>query len=132
MLRPPHPHEVVLVLASEEDLYEVLAIGGEVVADGSAPPGSEGEILALPLILDDVERDLECLDAGGARRESDGQSGQLARHGHVALHVCGRDGEGVGVVVEAPVRRLVSGEEGPDIHVEGEELVYGVVVFEAV
>ena len=44
----------------------------------------------------------------------------------------GRDGEGVGEIVETAIRRLVTGQKRPEIHVEREQVVDGVVVLQAV
>ena len=47
---------------------QVLAVDRKVVADRDAAAGSERQVLALPIVLQDVQRDLERLE----RSDSDG------------------------------------------------------------
>ena len=68
LLRPSHAHQVVLVLPAQPDLEQVLSIHREIVSHRDAAPRSEGEVFTLPLILHDVQRDLEGLHPGSHGR----------------------------------------------------------------
>ena len=65
-------------------------------------------------------------------RQARGEPRDLARDGEVSLHVRGRDGQGIGEVVEAAVRGFIARQLRPDIDVELQEIADRVVVFRAV
>ncbi len=62
LLGPPHAHEVVLPVGAQTHTDQILAVDGEVEGHRDAPARPERQVLALPLVLNDVERDLERLD----------------------------------------------------------------------
>ena len=62
LLRPSHALEVILILPLETNLDEVLAVDRKVVANRHAAARSERQIFALPIVLDHVQRNLECLN----------------------------------------------------------------------
>ena len=70
LLWPPHAFEVVLILALQANLDEVLAVDREVVRNRDAAARAKRQILALPVVLEHVDRDLECLDARARRRQT--------------------------------------------------------------
>ena len=76
LLRPSHSLQVILVLALQADLDEILPVHGEVVGNGDTASRSERQILALPIVLKHVNRDLERFDARARRR----QPGCRTRH----------------------------------------------------
>ena len=79
-----------------------------------------------------MQRDLECREPRGGRRQGDGQTCHLPGHRQIALETRPRDRQDVRVVVEATVCRLVTRQELLHVHVEPEQVVHGVVVFDAV
>jgi len=91
VLGPAHAFEVILILALEADAELVVAGGGEDAADGDAATGAEGEILALAVVLHDVERDLEGFDRRAIGRQADGEARSLAGDGEVTFDVRGGD-----------------------------------------
>ena len=135
LLRPAHAHDVVLVLPAEAHLQEVLAVDGEVVPHGEAAPRAERQVLALPLVLHDVQRNLERLDARRHRGQAGREPRHLPRDRQVAFQVRPRDREHAREVVEAAVGRLVAGQQRPHVEavrVDGEQVAQGVGVLRAV
>ena len=65
LLRPPHAYEVVLILPLQTNLDQVLAVDREVVRDGHAAARSERQVFALPIVLHDMQRNLEASDSPG-------------------------------------------------------------------
>ena len=132
LLRPSHAHQVVLILPTQLDLEQVLPIHRKIVPHCDAAARSEREVLGLPLILNHMQRDLEGLHPGSHGWQARSQARHLARHRHVSLHVRGRDRERVGEIVEAAIRGLVTRQERLHVHLEREQVVDRVVVFQAV
>ena len=89
LLWPPHAFEVVLILALQSNLDEVLALHGEVVRNRNAAARAKREILALPVVLEHVDRDVECLDARARRRQSGCGARDLSRDREIALEMRG-------------------------------------------
>ena len=131
-LRPPHPHQVVLVLPPQPHPDQVVAVDGEGVGNRHATARAEREVLALPSILHDVDRHLERVHPRCRRRQAGREARDVTGHRQVALEVRPRDGQDVGEVVEAAVGRLVAGQERLDVDVQREEIADGVVVLGAV
>ncbi len=131
-LRPSHPFQVILILALQTNLKEILAIDREVVMDGQAAARSERQVFVLPVLLQDMQRDLESVHFRLSWRQARREPRDLARDGEVSLHVRGRDGQGIGKVVEAAVRGFIARQLRPDIDVELQEIADRVVVFRAV
>ena len=52
LLRPPHAHDVVLILPAQTNLYEIRAVGGKIIVNRDAAARAERQILALPVVLD--------------------------------------------------------------------------------
>ena len=135
LLRPAHAHDVVLVLPAEPHADDVFAVDGEVVRHGDAAARAEGQVLALAVVLHDVQGNLERLEAGRGRRQARGEPRDLARDRQVALQVDARDREHVGEVVEAAVGGLVARQQRPDVEaarVERDQVAQRVGVLRAV
>ena len=132
LLRPAHAHDVVLVLPPQPDLDLVLAVDREGVVRGDATPRSKRQVLALTIVLHDVQRNVERREAGRARRQSDGETRHLARRRQVPLHVRGGNRERIREVVEGSIRRLVARQQSRDVDVEAEQIANGVVVLGAI
>ena len=135
LLRPAHAHDVVLVLPAELHPDDVFAVDREVVANCHAAARAERQILALAVVLHDVQRNLERLDPGRGRRQAGCEPRRLPRYREVAFQMDSGDGEDVGEVVEAAVRRLVTRQQR--LHVEAarvqcDQVTQGVAVFRAV
>ena len=81
LLRPAHAHDVVLVLPAEPHPDDVLAVDRKVVAHRDAAARSKRQILALAVVLHDVQRNLERLDPGRGRRQARCQPRRLPRNG---------------------------------------------------
>ena len=86
----------------------------------------------MTLVLHHVQRHLEGFHTRSGRREPSRKTSHIPRQGHVPLQVRGRDREGVGEIVETSIRRLVTRQKRPDVHVEHQQLVDSVVVLQAV
>src|SRR5205085_10640544 len=71
LLGPSHPLDVVLVLPLQADLDEVLAASWKVVRNCGAAARSERQVLALPIVLHDEERNLESLETRTHGRKTD-------------------------------------------------------------
>src|SRR5262249_3914730 len=69
-LRPTHAFEVILILALETNLDQVLAIDWKVMMNRDSAARAERQIFALPVILYHVQRDLEGLEARTSRRKA--------------------------------------------------------------
>ena len=132
LLRPPHALEVILILPLETNLDEVLAVDGKVVANRDAAARSERQIFALPVVLQHVQRDLECLESRTGGRKARREPRDLTRHRHVSLQVGRRNREDIREVVETAVRCLVPGQQRLHIEVEREQVANRVVVFRAI
>src|SRR5262245_29152703 len=102
------------------------------MTNGDAATGSEWQVLALPVVLQHVQRDLECLDLWTGWRKTGGQARDLTGHRHVSLEMGRRNRERIREVVKAPVRRLVPREQRLDVEVEREQVANGVVIFRAI
>ncbi len=63
-MRLAHSDDVVVELALELDLEEVLAIDREFIGDGRAAARAERQVLAHPLVLHHVALDFEDVDHG--------------------------------------------------------------------
>ena len=127
-----HAEDVVLPVGPQLDLDEVLAVDREVVGNGHAAPRAEGQVLALAVVLQQQQGHVERLERGRGRRQAHREAADGARRRQVALELRGRDGQHVGVVVEAGVRRLVAGQQRRHVEIEGEEVANGVAVLGAV
>ena len=79
LLRPSHALDVVLILPLEPDFDQVLAVGRKVVANRETAARSERQILALPIVLHHVQRDLEGLERGRLGRQTRRQPRDLTR-----------------------------------------------------
>ena len=132
LLRPAHAHDVVLILPAETDFDEVLAVDRKVVANGDAAARSERQIFALPIVLHDVQRNLEGLERRNRGRKTRREPRDLTRHRQVAFQMRRRNREHVGEVVEAAVRGFVARQERLHIEVEREQVADRVVVFGAI
>ncbi len=89
LLRPSHTHQVVLILAPKLDLDRVLAIDGHVVPDRNAAARSDRQVLALEIVLHDVQWNLVCREHRCRWRQSGRQPRDLPRDRQIALEVCG-------------------------------------------
>src|SRR5215470_275506 len=88
LLRPPHTHDVVLILPSQADLDHVLAINRKVIANRHATTRSERQVFALEVLLNDMQRDLESLNGRDGRRQADGEARDLAADREIPFEVC--------------------------------------------
>ena len=129
LLRPAHPHDVVLVLPPQAHLEQIFPVDREIVAHGDAAPRSKRQVLALPVVLYDMERDRIRRESRVCRRHPDGEPRHLTGHRQVALEMRCRDGEHVRDVVETSIGRVVARQERPDVDVHGQEVANRVVVF---
>ena len=123
---------VVLPVGPQLDLDQVLAVDREVVGNRHPAPGAEGQVLALAVVLQQQQRHVERLERGRGRRQAHRETADGARRRQVALELRGRDGQHVGVVVEAGVRRLVARQQRRHVEIEGEEIANRVAVLGAV
>src|SRR5919198_5444617 len=73
LLRPSHALDVVLVLPLQAHRDPVLALDRKVVVNRDPAARSKRQILALALVLHDVQRNLERLDARTRRRQTGGE-----------------------------------------------------------
>src|SRR5262249_29264211 len=94
--------------------------------------GTEGQVFALTIVLELVQRDFKSVKARIGGRKADGEARDLASNRHVALEGSGGGGEDVAEGGETAVRRFVAGQEGCDVEVQGEEITDGVLVFGAI
>ena len=132
LLRPTHALEVILILPLKTNLDEVLAVDRKVVANRDAATRSERQIFALPVVLQHVQRNLECLDPRTGGRKTRRKSRNLARHRHVSFQVRGRNREDIREIVETAVRCLIAGQQRLHIELEREQIANRVVVFRAI
>src|SRR5438132_1885162 len=88
LLRPSHTLDVILILPLQTDFDQVLAIDGEVIVDRHSAARSEGQVFALPVVLQNVKRDLESVNRRIARGKACRQPRHLAGHGQVTFQVC--------------------------------------------
>ena len=135
LLRPAHALDVVLVLALQANLDRVLAVDGKRVADRHAAARSKRQILALPIVLYHVQRNLEGLDGRARGRQAGREARHLPRDRQVALEMRRRDRQRLGDVVEAAVGGLVARQERLHIEahrIEREQIANRVVVFSTV
>ena len=128
LLRPTHPHEIRLVLAAQPHPDDVLAVDGELVGNREAAPRAQRQVLALPAVLHDVQGHLEGVEPRRRGRQPDRETGDLPGHRQVPLQMGARDGQNVGEIVEAAVRRFVARQQIGDVDVEGEQVADGVGV----
>ena len=131
--------ELVLVLeaanrlevgARQRHVEFVLAIERKGVADADAadcPERQAFELLALRLIAARVVG----LRARRRGRIADGQRAHAVRGRQITLEQRGRDDEEIGVVVEAE-RRVVRGQQRPDVHLDREQVADDVAVLGAI
>ena len=102
------------------------------MAHGDAAARTERQVVALAIVLQHVNRNLEALDAWPGRRQARGQPRDLASHRQVAFEVSRRNRQRVGQVVEAAIGGLVAGEQRAHVEVEAEEVAHRVAVLRAV
>jgi hypothetical protein len=87
-------------VAPEADFEAVFGIEGEGVVDEDAAAGAEWKAFDMA-VLGEIGAVAEGVSGGGNFHVADGEAADLPSGGHVALHEHGRDGEGIGDVVEA-------------------------------
>ncbi len=114
------------------DLDQVLAIDREVVVNRDAAAGTEREVFALSVVLEDVQRNFESLKVRLSGRQTGREARHLPGYRHVPLEVRGRNREHIGEIVEASVGGVIAGEKWLNVYVEREEVADGVVVFGAI
>ncbi len=107
-LWPAHAHDIVLILAAQTNGDRVFTIGWELIADGEATTRAQRQVVALPIVLEHVERNFEPIRRGNHRRQSHGEPRDLARNREIPLEVRRRNRQDVGKVVEAAVRRFIA------------------------
>ena len=87
LLWPSHPLEVTLILPLETDFNHVFAFDRKLVANGHAATRPKREIFVLAVVLQQVQRDLECIEPGPRGRKTRGQPRDLTGHRKVSLQV---------------------------------------------
>ena len=107
-------------------LEVVLTVGGEVVGERGAAARAERQVVADADALVAVGGHEDGLGGGGPPRPAEGHLRDAGRRAQVALGQGRRQGEGVGVVVEA-VGGVVGGQQG-GVDVHREEVADGVAV----
>ena len=132
LLRPAHALEVILILALQANLDEVLAVDRKIVVNRDAAARSERQVFALPVVLHDVQRNFECFDRRARRRKARREPRDLASHRHVAFQVSRRNRKRIREIVEAAVRGVVAGQERLHVDVEREKVANRIVVFRAI
>ena len=126
------PDDVVVEVAAQVELEEVLPVEREVVPDGEAAPRSEGQVLARAVVL---VLEVGHLVVGGPRAQvgvADGELADAPRRRQVPLHQGRRDRQHLGVVVEALGVGVVGRQQLVDVHVEPDEVAHRVAVLGAV
>ena len=111
-------------------LEEVLAVGGEVVAECCAAARAERQLVADPRALIPVARHEERLGGGRAAWAAERHLRDACGGAQVPLGQRRRQGQSVGVVVEA-VRRVVRRQQRR-VDVHREQVAHGVAVLGAV
>ena len=118
---------VVVELAPQPDADVVLAVEGEVVADGDATARPERQVLAHAAVLEPHRRQ----DVGfGGRLDAgiaDGEPADPPGREDVAVEQGRRHREDVGHVVEAEVR-VVGRQQGRGVDLEGQQVAHRVGV----
>ena len=135
LLRPAHAHQVVLILAAQPDRDQILAIDRKLVANRDAAARTERQVFILPIVLHDVQRNLEGLERGARRWQAGRQPRHLSRRGEIALEMRRRNGEDVGEIVEAAVGGLITGQQRLHVErlrIEREQIADRVAVLRAI
>ena len=127
-----HAADVVHVVAVQADLQVVLAVDGEDVADGDAPARPERQVVAHAVVLQQQDGDLVGLRGRPQGGLAERRPPDLAGGRQVALHEGGRDGQHVGVVVEAVLVEVVGRQQVVDVHVHRQQVAHRVGVLGAV
>ena len=112
LLRPAHAHQVVLILPPQPDLDRVLAVDRKLVANRDAAARSERQVFILPIVLDDVQRNLEGLERRRRRRACRWRAASpVAPRTDSARDASVEMREDVGEIVEAAVGGLIAGQQ---------------------
>ena len=121
--------DVLVPVAGQPHLDLVLAVEGEVVVDDHAAAGAERQPVEVPLLgqVRAQDDDAASRDDG---RAADGEPADLLRGREVPLHQSRRQLDHPHVV-EA-VARVVAGQQGVHVDVEGQEVADGVAVLGAI
>src|SRR5438067_4087019 len=129
---PPHSLDVILVLTLQANFDQVLAVNRKFIANCDSAAGSERQVFTLPLVLEDVERDLESIHLRACWRESCCEPRYLPRDREVTLQMRRGDGERVRKIIEAAVGRFVSRKLRSHIEIHGEQVANRIAVLRAI
>ena len=96
--------------------------------DGDATTRSEWKIVALPVVLQEVERHVVGLDGGTPRDRADRELGHLVSRRDITFHQDRRQRQHLGVVVETVLVWRVRGNQLGDIDIEVEQVTDNIAI----
>ena len=131
LLGGPHADDVVVDHPAQPELHAVLAVEGEIVADGQPAAGPERQVLAHAVVL--VQQPRRRVRGGGEPGADGGvpdrEPADAVGGGEVAVEQGGRHREGLGVGAEPFLAHVVGRKQQPAfVDLQIEEAAHRVAV----
>ncbi len=99
---------------------------------GNAAARPERKVLALPVVLHDVQRNCIRRESRAGGRQTHRESRDQSRDRQIPFEVRSRNREDVREVVKAAIGGLVARQQRPDVQIDGEKVTDCVVVFSSI